>query len=32
MANNGQNRSLYVYNKTRETFVSTEATPICIFM
>ena len=26
MANNGQNRSLYVYNKTRETFVATEAT------
>jgi uncharacterized protein len=25
MANNGQNRSLYVYNKTRETFVATEA-------
>ena len=26
MANNGQSRSLYVYNKTRETFVATEAT------
>lgn len=26
MANNGLNRSLYVYNKTRETFVATEAT------
>ncbi|SRR5713226_669088 len=26
MANNGQNRPLYVYNKTRETFVATEAT------
>src|ERR1700692_3051741 len=26
MNNNGQNRSLYVYNKTRETFVATEAT------
>jgi uncharacterized membrane protein (UPF0127 family) len=25
MANNGHNRSLYVYNKTRETFVATEA-------
>ena len=25
MASNGQNRSLYVYNKTRETFVATEA-------
>src|ERR1700684_1283021 len=25
MVNNGQNRSLYVYNKTRETFVATEA-------
>jgi uncharacterized membrane protein (UPF0127 family) len=25
MANNGQNRLLYVYNKTRETFVATEA-------
>ncbi len=25
MANNGQSRSLYVYNKTRETFVATEA-------
>jgi uncharacterized protein len=25
MANNGQNRFLYVYNKTRETFVATEA-------
>jgi uncharacterized protein len=25
MANNGRNRSLYVYNKTRETFVATEA-------
>lgn len=26
MADNGQNRCLYVYNKTRETFVATEAT------
>ncbi len=26
MANNGQNRPLYVYNKTRETFVATEVT------
>ncbi len=26
MANNGQDRPLYVYNKTRETFVATEAT------
>jgi uncharacterized protein len=26
MANNGLSRSLYVYNKTRETFVATEAT------
>jgi uncharacterized protein len=26
MANNGQHRLLYVYNKTRETFVATEAT------
>jgi uncharacterized protein len=26
MANNGLNRPLYVYNKTRETFVATEAT------
>src|SRR3989454_10653718 len=26
MANNGHGRSLYVYNKTRETFVATEAT------
>ena len=26
MANNGQNRLLYVYNQTRETFVATEAT------
>jgi uncharacterized protein len=26
MATNGQNRCLYVYNKTRETFVATEAT------
>src|SRR6266699_6620222 len=26
MANNGHNRSLYVYNKTREAFVATEAT------
>lgn len=26
MGENGQNRSLYVYNKTRETFVATEAT------
>src|SRR6202163_3094846 len=25
MANNGQNHLLYVYNKTRETFVATEA-------
>jgi len=25
MTNNGHNRSLYVYNKTRETFVATEA-------
>src|SRR5437762_9569704 len=25
MASNGHNRSLYVYNKTRETFVATEA-------
>src|SRR6202023_2242165 len=25
MANNGHSRSLYVYNKTRETFVATEA-------
>src|SRR5580693_663002 len=25
MANNGQNRSLYVYNKTREPFVAPEA-------
>jgi uncharacterized protein len=25
MANNGQSRCLYVYNKTRETFVATEA-------
>jgi uncharacterized protein len=25
MANNGHNHSLYVYNKTRETFVATEA-------
>ena len=25
-AENGQNRLLYVYNKTRETFVATEAT------
>jgi uncharacterized protein len=25
MANNGHNRLLYVYNKTRETFVATEA-------
>jgi uncharacterized protein len=26
MANNGHSRLLYVYNKTRETFVATEAT------
>lgn len=26
MANNGNSRPLYVYNKTRETFVATEAT------
>src|SRR5450432_1961286 len=26
MANNGHSRALYVYNKTRETFVATEAT------
>lgn len=26
MGENGQNRSLYVYNQTRETFVATEAT------
>src|SRR5260370_31322001 len=26
MSKNGQNRPLYVYNKTRETFVATEAT------
>lgn len=26
MANNGENRCLYVYNKTRETFVATETT------
>ncbi len=26
MANNAQNHSVYVYNKTRETFVATEAT------
>src|SRR6266478_3735963 len=25
MANNGHSRALYVYNKTRETFVATEA-------
>lgn len=26
MGNNGQSRPLYVYNRTRETFVATEAT------
>jgi uncharacterized membrane protein (UPF0127 family) len=26
MSNNGQSRPLYVYNRTRETFVATEAT------
>lgn len=26
MSHNGQNRALYVYNKTRETFLATEAT------
>ena len=26
MANNGQNGHVYIYNKTRETFVATEAT------